>query len=78
MVAAQHLKDNLVQRGITARHNSGATGIFVIMTARINILVCHAAFSWTSGGLHHRHPLVDLQETTEHVLHAFDVNTRWG
>ena len=72
-VAAQHLVANLAQRGIAATRHSEATGISVITTAWINVWVCHAAFSWTiSGGLHHRHPLIDLQEATEHVVRVFD------
>ncbi|GLW61794.1 hypothetical protein Arub01_00380 [Actinomadura rubrobrunea] len=72
-VAAQHLTAHLAHRGITADRCSDATGISVVTTRVLNIWVCHEAFSWTGGdGTHHRHPLIDLQETTEHVLHAID------
>ncbi|GLZ10349.1 hypothetical protein Acsp04_05840 [Actinomadura sp. NBRC 104425] len=72
-VAAQHLTTHLSHRGITATRCSDVTGISVVTTAALNIWVCREAFSWTgSDGVHHRHPLIDLQETAEHVLHVFD------
>jgi hypothetical protein len=72
-VAAEHLVANLVKRGVPAARHSERTGVSVVTTGSLNIWICRAAFSWTSGGgHHHRWPLIDLQETTENVLQAFN------
>ncbi|MEV4251692.1 ATP-binding protein [Spirillospora sp. NPDC049652] len=69
VVAAQRLAMNLAARGVRARRTSEATGISLVETPGLNVWVCRSTFAWTArGGVLHRHPHIDLQETTEHVI----------
>ncbi|MEV5576612.1 ATP-binding protein [Spirillospora sp. NPDC052269] len=77
VVAAQRLAMNLAARGVPARRASEATGISLVATSSLNVWVCRTTFAWTSrGGVLHRHPHIDLQETAEHVVATLEQSSR--
>ncbi|MFC5188122.1 ATP-binding protein [Actinomadura harenae] len=76
-VAAQRLAMNLAGRGVPAQRASEATGISLVATPALNVWVCRTTFAWTSpGGVLHRHPHIDLQETAEHVVATLQRSAR--
>ncbi|MGI5171630.1 ATP-binding protein [Spirillospora sp. CA-253888] len=71
-VAAQRLAVNLAARGVPARRLSTGTGPSLVTAASVQVMVCPDAFLWSAAGTDHRHPLIDLQETTERVVETLE------
>jgi anti-sigma regulatory factor (Ser/Thr protein kinase) len=74
--AAQKLLLCLGARGINATQRSDAKGISLIQVDDLNIWVEPKYFSWSNGtGAVIRHPLIDLQETAERIVHQLTART---
>ncbi|MFC4906921.1 ATP-binding protein [Actinomadura gamaensis] len=72
-VAAQRLTMNLSARGVATHRTTESTGISLVDASGLNIWVRPSVFSWTGpNGTCHGHPLIDLQETTEHIIATLD------
>ncbi|TDC97292.1 hypothetical protein [Actinomadura sp. 7K507] len=71
--AAQCLLLNVTRRGFEGTRSTGADGISVVMLPGLNVWVHPEHFCWRSGPRRYlRRPLIDLQETTEHVVRYLD------
>jgi hypothetical protein len=72
-IVARCLLRALTSRGICGRRNTDERGTSVLQFPGLNVWVCPGYFSWQTGP-HHcvRHPLIDLQETAEHLVRHLD------
>ncbi|TDC62782.1 hypothetical protein E1200_24585 [Actinomadura sp. GC306] len=71
--AAQCLLLNIARRGFEGTRTTGADGLSVVMLPGLNVWVHPGHFCWRDGPRRYlRRPLIDLQETTEHVVRHLD------
>ncbi|GAB3983437.1 hypothetical protein GCM10029978_090150 [Actinoallomurus acanthiterrae] len=71
--AARCLLRALTKRGFSGWRNSDERGISVLQLSGLNVWVRPGHFSWQIGPRHCiRHPLIDLQETAEHLVRHLD------
>lgn len=71
--AAQCLLLNIARRGFHGRRHTAEDGLSVVMLPGLNVWVHPEHFCWRSGPRRYlRRPLIDLQETTEHVVRYLD------
>ncbi|NEA29492.1 ATP-binding protein [Actinomadura bangladeshensis] len=66
--AATRLAQALNARAVPTTCRSDDTGISVLTTPTQNIWVEPTAFSWREGQCYTRRPLIDIQETAEHIV----------
>ncbi|TDD65981.1 ATP-binding protein, partial [Actinomadura darangshiensis] len=71
--AAQCLLLSVTRRGFVGTRNTGRDGLSVVMLPGLNVWVHPEHFCWRDGPRRYlRRPLIDLQETTEHVVRYLD------
>ncbi|RAY15009.1 hypothetical protein DPM19_09670 [Actinomadura craniellae] len=71
--AARCLLRVLARRGLPGRHTSHTSGLSLLELPALNVWICPGHFSWQPRpGLLVRHPLIDLQETAEHLIRHLD------
>ncbi|WUH99113.1 ATP-binding protein [Spirillospora sp. NBC_00431] len=71
--AAQCLLLCVERRGFPGMRTSDANGVSVVVLPGLNVWVHPQHFSWRAGpGRYLRRPLVDLQETAEHIVRQLD------
>ncbi|WP_067479493.1 ATP-binding protein [Actinomadura hibisca] len=69
VVAAQRLLMLLAVRGFEGKRHSDLTGTSVVMAGGLKVHIDQDAFAWhNDDGTPCRHPLLDLQETAEHII----------
>ncbi|MFC9970739.1 ATP-binding protein [Spirillospora sp. NPDC127200] len=72
-VAAQRLLVLLAVRGFQGERHSDPTGASVVLVDGLKVRVDRDAFAWHDhDGVPCRHPLIDLQETAEHIVRALE------
>ncbi|NEA22705.1 ATP-binding protein [Actinomadura bangladeshensis] len=71
--AAHHLLLNLTHRGFQGTRNTTDDGLSVLVLSTLNVWVHRRTFCWWSTPHRYlRRPLIDLQETTELLIHHLD------
>ena len=71
--AAHHLLLNLTGRGFEGTHGTDDAGLSVLLLPDLNVWVHRRTFCWWSTPHRYiRRPLIDLQETTELLVHHLD------
>lgn len=74
-VAAQRLVSCLTSRGLRSQWSSDG-GVSIVSVDELNVWVCPLTFSWRDvSGIYVRHPLIDLQEAGERVVHTLELST---
>lgn len=66
--AANRLSEALRARGVSTACRSDDSGLSVLTAGTLNVWVEPKAFSWRNGRDYTRRPLLDLQETAEHII----------
>ncbi|WP_067478696.1 ATP-binding protein [Actinomadura hibisca] len=75
-VAAQRLLMLLAVRGFEGKRHSDLTGTSVVMAGDLKVHIDQDAFSWRNDdGTPCRHPLLDLQETAEHIICSLETRS---
>lgn len=73
--AAHALQLTLKARGIEGTCRSDDKGISVLELPHVNVWIGPKTFSWQdSPGRHVQHPLLDLQETAEHLIYRIEAS----
>ena len=71
--AAHHLLLNLTRRGFEGQRSTTDDGLSVLVLPNLNVWVHRRTFCWWSTRHRYlRRPLIDLQETTELLVHHLD------
>ncbi|WP_412520415.1 ATP-binding protein [Actinomadura madurae] len=71
--AAHHLLLNLTRRGFKGQRSTTEDGLSVLVLPTLNVWVHRRTFCWWSTPRRYlRRPLIDLQETTELLVHHLD------